>query len=232
MIKCTILSAARAVATSAAHVNALDHAPGATHSVPRTRCRPPRRSAAVLRRLRRHRRTQRRGELVGPLAGLLVAGRDGHRHRHRPVQRGPHRAGALAVHGVAYQQVPSSVNTSSVAATDGSVAPHATVIGGSPKAAFCSAPAVTCRWARSRTRTGSAAMNARQMVASAADSDGAGIATGVVGTGLGLPLAAGPVVLLAGRRARYATRPAITARGTATSAAKRAARRTSESAIV
>src|SRR5262245_48295181 len=87
-----------------------------------------------------------------------------------------------------YQQTPVSVHTSSVAAaTLAGAAPHCTVIGGSPKAAFCSGPAVTCRWSRPChwPLSPSWAMKARHIWACAGDRLAIGTATGAVEPGDG-----------------------------------------------
>src|SRR5438874_6010093 len=92
----------------------------------------------------------------------------------------------------AYQQMPDSVHSTASGATHGSPRPpQATLIAGSPYAAFCSGPAGTGRCGRPRTRPGRCAMSARQALASALANGREGIATGAVLAGDGVPLGCG-----------------------------------------
>src|SRR5687768_15008950 len=81
----------------------------------------------------------------------------------------------------ACQQTRSSELTRSVGGYEAVGTPQATVMAGSPYAAFWSAPAVTGRRARSRSAPGSSETKVRQTAAARGGNAVAVIGTGVVG---------------------------------------------------
>src|SRR5262245_20839959 len=91
-------------------------------------------------------------------------------------------------------------------------------MGGSPKAAFCSAPAVTGRWAWPATDVGRSEISAWQRLVISGESSRAAIVTGPVASGVGVRPPKSP-------KARTLSPSTTNARGAATRVATRAALR-------
>src|SRR5690242_16179227 len=123
----------------------------------------------------------------------------------------------------ATKQTPDIGYTSSVGATFAAGAPHATVMAGSPYAAFCSAPAVTGRRFASRIESGRCAITLRHTAAASSESGRSGMVTGPLAWA---PGAAGAGAALPKAPNHHRLKPPIArAIGTAIKAAVRAALR-------